>query len=563
VTGAAAGGYTNTTNNVTSTNGGTGNTASAQLAVVAPPSITKAFNPASIARNATTQLGFTITNSAANTVSLMNVGFTDTLPGGLTVAGSTSSVCGGTLTTTAPTGISLSGAAIAVNSQCQFSVTVTGATAGGYMNTTGNVTSANGGTGNNASAQLIVLAPPSITKSFGAASVTQYSDISLTFTITNPNATGNLTGIAFTDSLPSGLIVSSPNALTGSCGGGAIAAVSRLGSISLSGATLASGAACSFSVNVEGFLPGLQTNFVTVTSANGGTGNTSTAGITVVAQTPPPGNLSCPAISSGEVGVAFNGPAIGVTGGAPPFTFSVIGTLLAGLTLNTSTGAITGTATTPGAFSIQATDSGGVLATGTCPFTFGITDLSKASFLVRYAANLNIGESYLSIANTGANGDPLSGPGFGTPSGNICVNMYTFDASEELIACCSCLVTPNQPVNLGVRRDLTAKTLTGAVPASVTIKLLSTLAGGDGTGTSCSNSAAIVTTATLAGGLAAWGTTLHANPAGGYDSTETPYSVSTLSQGELSSIGNRCANILGNGSGFGVCNSCRPGVPLN
>ena len=60
--------------------------------------------------------------------------------------------------------------------------------------------------------------------------------------------------------------------------------------------------------------------------------------------------------------MAFSSPAITVTGGTPPYTFSVAsGILPAGLTLNSSTGAITGTPTSPGTFSIQATDSTGEL----------------------------------------------------------------------------------------------------------------------------------------------------------------------------------------------------------
>ncbi len=189
-------------------------------------------------------------------------------------------------------------------------------------------------------------------------------------------------------------------------------------------------------------------------------------------------------------------------------------------------------------------------------------------FQVRYAANLNIGESYIDITNTGANGAPLLGPGFGGASGNICVNVYAFDPGEELISCCSCLVTPDQTVNLGVNRDLTVKTLTGVVPTSVTVKLLATLAGTGGTGSSCNNSAAQVQNAAtvIVSGMAAWGTTLHATPtAGAYATTETSFTPSTLSTGaagtstELQSIGGRCASILGNGSGFGVCNSCRAG----
>jgi hypothetical protein len=183
---------------------------------------------------------------------------------------------------------------------------------------------------------------------------------------------------------------------------------------------------------------------------------------------------------------------------------------------------------------------------------------------VRYAANLNIGESYIDITNTGANGAPLLGPGFGGASGNICVNVYAFDAGEELISCCSCLVTPDQTVNLGVNRDLTVKTLTGVQPTSVTVKLLATLAGTGGSGSSCTNSAAQVQNAAtvIVSGMTAWGTTLHAAPTTPvtYATTETAFTPSTLSAGELASAGGRCASILGNGSGFGVCNSCRAGA---
>ncbi|MBZ5507915.1 MAG: DUF11 domain-containing protein [Acidobacteriia bacterium] len=281
VTGTAAGTQNNTTGNVTSTEGGTGGTASASINVVAPPSIAKVFNPAAIALNATTSLTFTITNPAANAVSLTGVAFTDTLPTGLTVANASATVCGGTLTLTAPTGIALSGATIAASSQCQFSVTVTGAAAGNYTNTTGNVTSTNGGTGNTATANLSVATPPTITKSFGAATIPVGGSTSLSFTINNPNTTISLTGIAFTDNLPAGLVVSTPNGLTGSCGGGTITAVAGSGSVSLSGATLASTASCTFSVNVTGTTGGVKNNSVTVTATESGAGNTSNASITV------------------------------------------------------------------------------------------------------------------------------------------------------------------------------------------------------------------------------------------------------------------------------------------
>ncbi len=290
VTGTTAGDKSNTTGAVTSTEGGTGATSNtALLTVVAPPSIAKVFNPSTIALNATTSLTFTITNPAENTVALTGVAFTDTLPTGLTVANASASVCGGTLTTTAPTGIALTGATIAVNSQCVFSVTVTGAASGQYTNTTGNVTSTNGGTGNTASASLTVASPPTITKAFGAASIPLNGTTSLSFTITNPNTFSPLSGVAFTDNLPAGLVVAATPNVTGSCGSGTITAVAGSGAISLSGGTLtaspAAGSSCTFSVDVTGTTAGVKLNTTgAISSTEGGTGTASnTASLTVVA----------------------------------------------------------------------------------------------------------------------------------------------------------------------------------------------------------------------------------------------------------------------------------------
>jgi len=184
---------------------------------------------------------------------------------------------------------------------------------------------------------------------------------------------------------------------------------------------------------------------------------------------------------------------------------------------------------------------------------------ADSPFQVRYASNLTVGDSVINITNTGANGASLFGPGFGGAVGNICVNVYAFSPDEQLQACCSCLVTPDGLVSLSVVNDLISNTLTGIRPSSVVIKLISTLAGTGGSGTSCTNSAANATIAALATGLAAWGTTIHAGATGGFQTTETAFTPSTLSAGELASVTNRCTNIIGNGSTFGVCRSCRAG----
>jgi hypothetical protein len=181
-------------------------------------------------------------------------------------------------------------------------------------------------------------------------------------------------------------------------------------------------------------------------------------------------------------------------------------------------------------------------------------------FQVKHVGMLTVGESYINVINDGANGASLLGPGSGGVTGNICVNVYAFDPNEEMISCCSCLVTPDQVRNLGVNRDITSNA-TGPVPNSLTIKLVTTLAGGNGAGATCTNSAASVNTATTVPGLAAFGTNLHATPAPGvYATTETPFTPVSSSTADLASLANRCSNIIGNLSGFGICASCRNGA---
>ena len=183
-------------------------------------------------------------------------------------------------------------------------------------------------------------------------------------------------------------------------------------------------------------------------------------------------------------------------------------------------------------------------------------------FQIRYAANLTAGDSVINITNPGENGASLTGPGFGGAVGNICVNVYAFSPDEQLISCCSCLITPNGLVSLSVNQDLVSNTLTGVRPNSVVVKLVNSAATAAFSDTSCTNSAALAgqTAFPLAAGMQAFGTTVHAGTvAGAFATTETPFSRATLSAAELASITSRCTNIIGNGSTFGICRSCRTG----
>jgi hypothetical protein len=102
-----------------------------------------------------------------------------------------------------------------------------------------------------------------------------------------------------------------------------------------------------------------------------------------------------------------------------------------------------------------------------------------------------------------------------------------------------------------VKWDLTTNTLTPGIVPSAVIKLVAT------SGTTCNASS--VSAANLASGMVAWGTTFHALPGGGFGITETRFSNEGLSAAELARITSFCGFIQSDGSGFGICSSCKPG----
>jgi hypothetical protein len=206
------------------------------------------------------------------------------------------------------------------------------------------------------------------------------------------------------------------------------------------------------------------------------------------------------------------------------------------------------------------------------------------AYQILYSANLNIGDSELNISNDGARfgfyNNNVGAAGQPIGSGNICVNVYTFDPSEEEIACCSCLVTPNALVSLSAKNDLISDVLTPAIPTSIVIKLTATVpatATGD-TYTVCNPTTAftgVVTAAgtsigtvgpnfipnTLTDGMLTWGVTLEpSNPTGTYSAVNVPSINGNLSVSEQTDLWTVCSFVVQEGTGFGQCKSCALGA---
>src|SRR5260370_1294118 len=96
-----------------------------------------------------------------------------------------SNTCGGTPTATAGSGsVSLTGGSIAVNSSCTVTVNVTSAVAGSYLNSTGPVSSTEGGNGVGSTESRKVVVQPRAVKAFTPGSIVVNGTSALTITIT-------------------------------------------------------------------------------------------------------------------------------------------------------------------------------------------------------------------------------------------------------------------------------------------------------------------------------------------------------------------------------------------
>jgi uncharacterized repeat protein (TIGR01451 family) len=376
----AVGSYANTTGTVATTNNAvtsTGLTASSTLVVqpAVPPFIAKTFSPAAVGTGDISTLTFTINNPNNATIGNINgVAFSDTYPNLNLVNAPTPNVvnnCGGTITggTAGGNGIALTGGSIAVGGSCTISINVVSAIAGGYLNTSGTVSSTTPlvGTGNAASATLTVLPKPTISKAFATPTIAINGTTTLTLTVTNPSTTLALSNVAFSDNFPTNLLVATPSALASDCGGTATAAA---GVVSLTGGSIAANSSCTITADVTSSVAGSYSNTTT------GVSSTETGGAGTVSNTAVLKVLTTPTISK-----AFLPTAI-PTGGASTLTLTISnpnGLALSGLALTDTFPANLVVAPTPNITSINL--AGGTVAANTsCTLSVDVTSSIAGSY---------------------------------------------------------------------------------------------------------------------------------------------------------------------------------------
>jgi len=153
-------------------------------------------------------------------------------------------------------------------------------------------------------------------------------------------------------------------------------------------------------------------------------------------------------------------------------------------------------------------------------------------FLGLHAPSSSGNDATITILNPGTNG-----------SGNLCADIYVLNPSEELEACCGCLLSADEIFSGSVVSNLLSNNVSPITLANGVIKIISsTPAGG------VCNAAKPTPTAAMR----AWLTRLDST---GTSSgvTTTPFAAATLSSAEQSSLSTRCGDIQLVGSTFGIC----------
>jgi hypothetical protein len=256
---AASGVYTNKLNDLSSNGSNKSGNATALLNVVNP--FLNANFPTSVIPGSSVVLTYTLSNSSRDN-SAENISFTNDLNATLSGLSATTlpvdDFCGTGSTITGNSSLTITGANLAVGDSCTFDVTVlipVNAAIGSYTNTTSivNLTLGSVTTKPALSHPLIVDYAPQLGMSFINNPVSAGDDVTLRFTLTNPDQVNQLSDLAFTQSYSesySGMTLKTLPAAN-NCGTGSTFTnpmVNQYQIFQLTGGVLDGGGSCTFDV---------------------------------------------------------------------------------------------------------------------------------------------------------------------------------------------------------------------------------------------------------------------------------------------------------------------------
>ena len=355
--------------------------------VVAPPTLGKAFSPATITAGGTSTLTISLGNSD-NAAASLTAPLIDTLPSGVTASGGGSTTCNGTVTALKGSStVTLTGGSIPAEGSCTVTAAVTAPVAGSYFNSlaAGALKTSEGSNASPAVATLTVtsVVAPSLSKSFSPASLSAGGTSTLTITLSNANSTAAALTAPLSDVLPAGMTVSGAASTT--CGGTVVGSNGAT-AVTLTGGAIPANGRCTITASVTAAAAGNYVNSLAVGALKTGNGsNTSTAVAT----------LTVTAIVAPLLSKSFS-PASITAGGTSTLTITLsnpntiaaslssalIDAFPNGLTVSALGSTTCGGAVLGGKGSTTVTLSGGAIpASGSCKVTVTVTAAAAGTYV--------------------------------------------------------------------------------------------------------------------------------------------------------------------------------------
>lgn len=314
-----------------------------------------------------------------------------------------------------------------------------------------------GSSGNNQVAKLDLSDPPSLnfTASVGATSNPQ----GVTFSnIGNADLTFATPGSGTNPNVSAEFAIQSSGGSASSC---------PIVTASSGPTTLSVGTSCKYELTFSSSTGGTFSGSLIATDNNLNAPG-STQAITLTGQATAI-TIAPASLSSAQVGVAYN-QAFSASGGVAPYTFSVTGSLPAGISFNAATATVSGTPTAAGTFpiSVSATDSSAVSGPHSSTVNYTLT-VSPGTAVLTFAPipPQTYGNSPFEVTATSASAGIItysivSGPALINPStGVVTLNgagQVTIQASQTATSSYNAVVAQT-PINVARQKSVTSLTV--------------------------------------------------------------------------------------------------------
>ncbi|NJN72800.1 MAG: hypothetical protein HC799_08340 [Limnothrix sp. RL_2_0] len=364
--------------------------------------LVKSFNPLNVDAGTPSRLTVLLTNPSP-TEEYLDVSFIDNMPTGMLVFAppnpQTTCTDGVISATSGQSNFSFSGASLPAGSSCTVSLDVTLTQVGTSVNTilAGQATSFQGATNTqNASASISSLPGLGVSKEFDPRIIEPNGVSRLTITVINGDDDSSIAGVAFTDIMPSGLDIATPDNVFTNCTNGtaSVDTVANPNTLSLTGATIGLGGTCQVQVDVTASAPGDYVNTIPagdVTDSSGSSNSAQVTDVLTVATRPTLSkNFSPSTISPGDTStltISLNNP------NTAPITLTsrLVDTLPANVTV-ASTPNISGTCTTSSVTAVAGASTvsyanGATIPAGSCTIQVDVTSSVSGTYTNTIPAN--------------------------------------------------------------------------------------------------------------------------------------------------------------------------------